>query len=119
MYCGDAVPDLGPLKTKYLCDACSTRVRKYTERTLEAMYAYELAGSEQGARELLSKAYRFPVQAGIENGQSQTTLCILCGKLTKWADMDILSQLRCKACNSPGCPKCGERNCTRNHPEFT
>jgi hypothetical protein len=58
--CGAEVPDIGPMKTPYYCQACidlrNAKPVKTLERTLEAMYAYELAGSEAGARELLRKA---------------------------------------------------------------
>lgn len=122
MTCGVDVPDLGPLKTPYVCDECKrplfegnrtlwclfcgsahdvtpvgtppeqclscssggewwTRNQRFVVfGTLEAMYAYELAGSEEGARELLRKAPDFALDAI--------------------------------------CPKCGDRNCTKNHAEF-
>lgn len=76
MTCGADVPDLGLMRTPYYCQACidlrNSKLLKTRERTLEAMYAYELAGSEEGALELL---------AGIDGKHAVKAPCTACGVL--------------------------------------
>lgn len=122
---GESTPDGKPRCWACWGDWKADHWSKRFDSTVEAMYAYELAGSEEGARELLRKA------------SGCSTACMTCG-----ADVPDLGPLKtpffCKACteakrSTPQAARllltgnwedsaslaCGcSGTCTKNHAEF-
>lgn len=84
--------------------------RDMFDRTLEAMFAYELAGSEEGARELLRSTQPPEDKAFFQELPAHTVeLTLLPIPYRNLIFTGILP---------PECEKCGALDCTKNHPEF-
>ena len=118
------------------CTVCRDKhydEQRASERTLEAMYAYELAGSEEGARELLA-GIDLGIPTTLPGGEVSGDAFFLELPAHKTVELTLLpipyrnliftgvlppeDSQGVGSADLSTCPKCGQPYCTKNHAEF-